>query len=145
MERYGHVFFGLGTDLRARAAKLLVEDVLGGDSGWASRVRFLASGSEACENAIQVARLYTGRPLIMTQAHSYHGLTSGPTLLRGYRGNLSPSDSGRFEQTRDVPNIPAQGVDALESPKLTDFGSPVTSNHQRDECSFRQLAARQRN
>ena len=40
MERYGHVFFGLGTDLRARAAKLLVEDLLGGDTGWASRVRF---------------------------------------------------------------------------------------------------------
>lgn len=121
MDRYGHVFFGLGTDLRAQAAKLLVEDILGGDSGWASRVRFLASGSEACENAIQVARLYTGRPLIMTQAHSYHGLTSGPTFLRGYRGNFSPSDSGRFEQTRDIPNIPAQGYIPIPPPEPQDF------------------------
>ena len=35
MERYGHVFFGMGTDLRARAAKLLIEDVLDGKAGWA--------------------------------------------------------------------------------------------------------------
>lgn len=121
MERYGHVFFGLATDLRAKAAKLLIEDVLGAPASWAARVRFLTSGSEACENAIQIAKLYTGKPLIMTQAHSYHGLTTGPTLLRGYRGNLSPADGQKFTTVRDVPGIPSAGYIPIPPPEHSDF------------------------
>ena len=121
MERYGHVFFGMGTDLRARAAKLLIEDVLDGKAGWAGRVRFMSSGSEACEIATQVARLYTQRPLLMTQAHSYHGLTSGPTLLRGYRGNLTELDNGQFRGVRDVPNLLGSGHIPIPPPEHQDF------------------------
>ena len=89
MERYGHVFFGMATDYRARAAKLVVKDILGAPDSWAGRLRLLSSGTEGVENAITMARLYTGRPLILTQAHSYHGLVPGATMLRGYRGQLS--------------------------------------------------------
>ncbi len=89
MERYGHVFFGLATDYRARAAKLVIEDILGGEKGWAGRVRFLSSGSEGVECALAMARLYTGRPVILTQTHSFHGMTIGATQLRGYRGNIT--------------------------------------------------------
>src|SRR5579884_2401300 len=31
LERYGHVYFGMATDYRAKAAKLIVKDLLGGD------------------------------------------------------------------------------------------------------------------
>ncbi|MBT8447361.1 MAG: aspartate aminotransferase family protein [Gammaproteobacteria bacterium] len=123
MERYGHVFFGMANEFRARAAKLLIEDILGGEQGWAGRVRYLTSGSEAVENAISVARLYTGRPIIMTQAHSYHGLTHGPTMLRGYRGNVSEhgADGGRFDAVRDVPGLPAAGYLPIPPPEQHDF------------------------
>ncbi|MDA0630550.1 MAG: aspartate aminotransferase family protein [Proteobacteria bacterium] len=121
MDRYGHVFFGMATDLRARAAKLVIEDILGAPASWAARVRFLTSGSEACENAIQIAKLYTGKPLIMTQAHSYHGLTTGPTLLRGYRGNLSSGDGGDFTTVQDVPGIPSAGYIPIPPPEHSDF------------------------
>ena len=126
MDRYGHVFFGFATDYRARAAKLIIEDLLQGDDGWAGRVRILTSGSEACENAMQIARLYTGRPLIMTQAHSYHGLTHGPTLLRGYRANLSPNDQGAHDRVIDVPGLPAAGFMPIPPPEGIDYPSDQT-------------------
>ena len=48
LDRYGHVYFGMATDYRGRAAKLIIEDLLGLDD-WAGRVRILPSGSEAVE------------------------------------------------------------------------------------------------
>lgn len=121
MERYGHVFFGMATTYRAEAAKLLVEDVLGAPNSWASRVRFLTSGTEAVENAVQAARLFTGKTLVMTQAHSFHGMASGSTFLRGYRGNVTvPGDRG-FTQVRDIPGVPAPGYIPIPPPEHTDY------------------------
>lgn len=126
MLRYGHVFFGMANDYRARAAKLLVEDVLGAPNSWASRVRFLTSGTEAVENAVQAARLFTGRTLILTQAHSFHGMASGATFLRGYRGNVTlPSQQG-FTVSRDIPGFPTQGFIPIPPPEHTDFNAGGT-------------------
>ncbi len=121
MSRYGHVFFGMANEYRARAAKLLVEDVLGAPTSWASRVRFLTSGTEAVENAVQAARLYTGKSLIMTQAHSFHGMASGSTFLRGYRGNVTLPGQQGFAQVRDIPGMPAPGYMPIPPPEHTDF------------------------
>ena len=83
LERYGHVYFGMATDYRARAAKLIIEDLLGAD-GWAGRVRILPSGSDAVAVTLTMARLYTGRPVVLTQQHSFHGQTAGAgTRVRG--------------------------------------------------------------
>ena len=114
MKRYGHVFFGFATDYRARAAKLIIEDLLGGESSWASRVRILTSGGEAVENAIQMARLATNRPIVLTQAHSFHGLAQGATRLPGYRGNLSHIES---EITADVPGYPGSTFHTIPAPE----------------------------
>jgi taurine--2-oxoglutarate transaminase len=120
MDRYGHVFFGMGNTYRARAAKLIVEDILGTSSPhWAGRVRILASGTEAVENAITVARLYTGRQVILTQAHSFHGMTVGSSMLRGYRNNFTPS--GRTNEVRDVPGFPVSGYIPVPPPERSDF------------------------
>lgn len=116
MERYGHVFFGMASDYRARAAKLVIDDILGGEKGWAGRLRILSSGTEAVECAMAMARLYTGRPIILSQVHSYHGMVPGATQLRGYRGNLS--FGGDFRQGRDVPGYPSAGYIPIPAPEF---------------------------
>jgi len=115
MQRYGHVFFGMATDYRARAAKLVVEDILGGASGWAGRLRVLASGTEAVESCIAMARLYTGRQVILTQAHSFHGMAVGASMLRGYRNNLTPE--AEPQRVRDVPGFPVAGYIPIPAPE----------------------------
>jgi 4-aminobutyrate aminotransferase/(S)-3-amino-2-methylpropionate transaminase len=48
---------------------------------------FLSTGAEAIENAVKIARAYTGRPGIITFAHAFHGRTLlGMTLT----GKASP-------------------------------------------------------
>ncbi len=122
MERYGHVFFGLATDYRARAAKLLLEDILG-DEEWAGRVRILSTGSEGVENAFAMAHHFTGRPVILTQAHSYHGMPMGATRLRGYRGQLSPGDDD--DASRDIPGfVSDRGIVEIPAPEFYDYDGP---------------------
>src|SRR5437773_4977710 len=101
LERYGHVYFGMATDYRARAAKLIVDDLLGAD-GWAGRVRILPSGSDAVDVALTMARIHTGRPIVLTQEHSFHGLTAGAgTRIRGYNNQISSVEERH--RVRDVP------------------------------------------
>lgn len=116
MDRYGHVFFGMANEYRARAAKLIIEDIIGRD-GWAGRVRILASGGEAVDNAITMARLYTGRQIVLSQAHGFHGLSVGATMLRGYRNNISGPDGA----VRDVPGFGSQGFMPIPPPEGDDF------------------------
>lgn len=120
LDRYGHVFFGMATEYRARAAKLIIGDILGSCSPhWAGRVRVLASGTEAVENAITMARLFTGRQVILTQAHSFHGITVGATMLRGYRNNITPE--GMPDVVRDVPGFPVAGFIPVPPPERQDW------------------------
>lgn len=120
MDRYGHVFFGMAHEYRARAAKLIIEDILGQDA-WAGRVRILASGGEAVDSAITMARLYTGKQLVLTQAHGFHGLSVGATMLRGYRNNLTVPDAPG--QVRDVPGFPAAGFMPIPPPEPADYAA----------------------
>jgi taurine--2-oxoglutarate transaminase len=119
LERYGHVYFGMATDYRARAAKLIVEDLLGGD-GWAGRVRILPSGSDAVDVALTMARVYTGRPVVLTQQHSFHGLTAGAgTRVRGYDNQISSVVSERV--VRDVPGGELPTFRTIPAPEHEDF------------------------
>ena len=120
MERYGHVFFGMSHEYRARAAKLIINDVVNSsDPRWAGRVRILASGTEAVENSITIARLYSGKQIILTQAHSFHGLTVGATMLRGYRNNITTNP--KEHTVRDVPGFPTAGFIPIPPPERFDF------------------------
>ena len=71
-EKFGYVWEGMTTEYRSRAAKLIMEDL--GVGRWAGRIRFLATGTEAVENMVQFAKLYTGRRHIVTSAVEHHAV-----------------------------------------------------------------------
>lgn len=71
---------GMATKIRAQASKLVAEITPGGAL---SKVFFTLGGADANENAIKLARAYTGRHKILTRYRSYHGATAGAMALTG--------------------------------------------------------------
>src|SRR5258708_35569429 len=69
----------MATESRSRLGKLLAE-VTPGDL---SMSFFTNGGTEANENAIKLARWYTGRHKIIARYRSYHGATAGGIPLTG--------------------------------------------------------------
>ena len=67
------------TEPRARLGKKLSE-ILPGDL---DKVFFTLGGAEAIENAIKLARAYTGRHKILARYRAYHGATLGAMTLTG--------------------------------------------------------------
>lgn len=71
---------GMATKVRALASKA-VADVTPG--GRLSKVLFTLGGADANENAVKLARGYTGRFKVLTRYRSYHGATAGAMALTG--------------------------------------------------------------
>src|SRR5438067_4961585 len=69
----------MATESRSRLGKLLAE-VTPGDL---SMSFFTNGGAEANENAIKLARWYTGRHKVIVRYRSYHGATGGAITLTG--------------------------------------------------------------
>src|SRR5437764_5237585 len=69
----------MATESRSRLGKLLAE-VTPGDL---SMSFFTNGGAEANENAIKLARWYTGRHKVVVRYRSYHGATAGAITLTG--------------------------------------------------------------
>src|SRR4051794_12283996 len=69
----------MATESRSRLGKLLA-DVTPGDLTMSF---FTNGGAEANENAIKLARWYTGRHKIIARYRSYHGATAGAITLTG--------------------------------------------------------------
>jgi taurine--2-oxoglutarate transaminase len=69
----------MATESRSRLGKLLAE-VTPGDM---SMSFFTNGGTEANENAIKLARWYTGRHKVIARYRSYHGATAGAITLTG--------------------------------------------------------------
>jgi taurine--2-oxoglutarate transaminase len=67
------------TEIRARLGAKLAE-ILPGDM---NKVFFSLGGAEAIENAIKIARHYTGRTKELSRYRSYHGATMGAMTLTG--------------------------------------------------------------
>jgi taurine--2-oxoglutarate transaminase len=70
---------GLATEPRGLLGKKLAE-VTPGDL---NKTFFALGGAEANENAVKIARFYTGRHKILTRYRSYHGATHGAISLTG--------------------------------------------------------------
>ncbi len=71
---------------------------------------FTNGGAEANENAIKVARMYTGRHKILARYRSYHGGTAGAITLTGdpRRWAAEPGHAGRGARSRSVSRHPAR-------------------------------------
>jgi len=104
LNAFGYVWEKYPSEPRVKATRLLMEEILSGD-GWAGRLRFTTTGSEAVEEGLILAKLYTNRPHIFTRLWDYHGWTGAAgacTMIRRSRNMLS-SPKG---QVRDVPSFP---------------------------------------
>ena len=71
---------GMTTRVRALASKL-VADISPGQA--LTKVLFTLGGADANENAIKLARGYTGRFKILARYRSYHGATAGAMAVTG--------------------------------------------------------------
>ena len=79
MEELSYVFPGMATDVRGRLGRKLAELT----SGNLTKSFFTLGGAEAIENAIKLARIYTGRHKIISHYRSYHGATYGAISAGG--------------------------------------------------------------
>ena len=79
MEEVSYVFPGMVTDARGKLGKKLSEIA----PPSLNKTFFTLGGAEAVENAIKLARMYTGRHKIITQYRSYHGATYGAMSAGG--------------------------------------------------------------
>ena len=70
---------GYAVDVKSELARRIVE--LAGDNF--SKVFFTLGGADANENALKIARLYTGRNKVFSRYRSYHGSTMGAGNLTG--------------------------------------------------------------
>src|SRR5919206_3602123 len=83
----------MANDKRSELARLIAE-VMPGDL---ERTFFTNGGAEANENAVKVARWFTGRPKVVARYRSYHGATAGALSLTG--------DSRRLAGEPGVPGV----------------------------------------
>jgi taurine---2-oxoglutarate transaminase len=109
---------GMATRIRAIASHAVAEVTPGGEL---SKILFTLGGADANENAIKIARTFTGRHKILSRYRSYHGATAGamaatgdprrlawePNLMTGVVHFLDPY---RYRSTfhRTNPDIPEQ-------------------------------------
>lgn len=93
MERLSYVYPGMATEARAKLSRKLAEIA----PGKLSKSFFTLGGADAVDNAIKLARSYTGRSKIISLYRSYHGATYGAMSAGG--------DPRRFGMdTHQVPN-----------------------------------------
>jgi 4-aminobutyrate aminotransferase/(S)-3-amino-2-methylpropionate transaminase len=120
LERYSHTCFQvLAYEPYVELAERLVA-LAPGD--FAKKALFLSTGAEAIENAVKIARAYTGRPGVIAFTGGYHGRT---LLTLGLTGKVAPYKTGFGPFPADVfharfPNA-LHGVsveDALQSVEL---------------------------
>ena len=79
MQELSFVYPGATTKVRGD----LGEKIAALTPGNLTKTFFTLGGAEAIENAIKIARLYTGRPKIIAQYRSYHGATYGAISAGG--------------------------------------------------------------
>ncbi|MFU8811739.1 MAG: aminotransferase class III-fold pyridoxal phosphate-dependent enzyme [Balneolaceae bacterium] len=94
MEQVSYVYPGMVTDARGTLGKKLAEI----SPASLNKTFFTLGGAEAVENAIKLARMYTGRHKIIAQYRSYHGATYG-AISAGGDPRKFPVDS------QGVPNV----------------------------------------
>lgn len=78
-EKYCYLSPSYGSEPRGELAKMIIE-LMPDNMG---KVFFTNGGADANENAVKIARMYTGRQKIFSRYRSYHGSTYGAGNLTG--------------------------------------------------------------
>ena len=78
-EKYCYLSPGYGSEPRGELAKMIIE-LLPDNMG---KVFFTNGGADANENAVKIARMFTGRQKVFSRYRSYHGSTFGAGNLTG--------------------------------------------------------------
>lgn len=78
-EKYCYLSPAYGSEPRGELAKRIIE-LMPDNMG---KVFFTNGGADANENAVKIARMYTGRPKVLSRYRSYHGSTFGAGTLTG--------------------------------------------------------------
>lgn len=78
-EKYCYMSPSYGSEPRGELAKMII-DLMPGNM---EKVFFTNGGADANENAVKMARMYTGRHKIFSRYRSYHGSTFGAGNLTG--------------------------------------------------------------
>ena len=91
-EKYCYISPGYASEPRAKLAKMII-DLMPDNMG---KVFFTNGGADANENALKMARMFTGRNKIFSRYRSYHGSTYGAGNLTGEprRYPLEPGNPG---------------------------------------------------
>ncbi len=99
MQEVSYVYPGMATDVRGQLGKKIAEITPGN----LTKTFFTLGGAEAIENAIKLARMYTGRHKIVTHYRAYHGATYG-AMTAGGDPRRFPSDSQAMPNVVHVEN-----------------------------------------
>lgn len=94
MKQVSYVYPGAVTEIRAKLSRKLAELA----PGRLKKTFYTLGGAEAVENAIKLARVYTGRHKIITHYRSYHGATYGAASAGG-------DPRRHLVDSQQVPNI----------------------------------------
>jgi taurine--2-oxoglutarate transaminase len=95
--RISYAYPSIATEARGRLGELLAEVT----PGKISKVFFTNGGTDAIENAIKMARLFTGKQKILTRWRSYHGATFGAATAGG-----DPRRHGHGPGIPDIVRLP---------------------------------------
>jgi taurine--2-oxoglutarate transaminase len=79
MKEMSYAYPGMATDIRGKLGKKISEITPGN----LTKSFFTLGGAEAIENAIKLARIYTGRHKIIAHYRAYHGATNGAISVGG--------------------------------------------------------------
>jgi taurine--2-oxoglutarate transaminase len=79
MQEVSYVYPGMATEIRGKLGEKIAQITPGN----LSKSFFTLGGADAIENAIKIARIYTGRSKIITQYRSYHGSSYGAMSAGG--------------------------------------------------------------
>ena len=89
MKSLSFVYPGMATDVRAKLGKKLAEITPGN----LTKAFFTVSGAEGIENAVKLARIYTGRYKIIGHYRAYHGATYAAMAVSGSDPRRFPIDA----------------------------------------------------
>lgn len=117
VDKYCFVSPSYGAESRAKLAKMIIERMPEN----MGKVFFTNAGAEANENAVKMARMYTGKSKIMSRFRSYHGSSFGAGNLTGEprRYALEPGIPG-FIKFFD-PYIYREVIDFVSEEAATDY------------------------